>query len=78
MNYDGGSAFPALADNWRDGLGMSLRDWFAGQISAGMHANPDLMELLTAGPYSVEDGPERLAKAAYRYADAMLKQRASF
>jgi hypothetical protein len=43
--------------------GMTLRDWFAGQLIAG----------ITARQYSE---PTRHAALAYQYADAMLAERA--
>ena len=65
---NGGPAFPRPAvldpggmpadQGW---LGMSLRDWFAGQALAGM-------------PSSTL-GPVRSAERAYRIADAMIKVR---
>jgi len=41
-------------------LGMELRDWFAGQV---------LPELIGGA------GMEDITKAAYKWADAMMKQR---
>lgn len=49
--------------------GMSLRDYFAGQVVVGwlaMCADPDV----SAAPTSRE-----LAELAYRFADALLKER---
>jgi hypothetical protein len=62
---DGGPAFPVFTGD--QGVGMSLRDWFAGQA------------LLTAQHrYSGVDPlpAEWLAERAYGIADAMLKARA--
>lgn len=54
-------SLPGVGDNgWH---GMSLRDWFAGQIVA-------------AGYSRGGDRPEIAAEFAYRVADAMLAQRA--
>lgn len=48
-------------------LGMSLRDYFAGQALAGLCVNY---------PQGAPEGwAESLSKAAYVYADAMLKAR---
>lgn len=71
---DGGPAFP-LPDVFRpDGvhvaggaLGMTLRDWFAGQIAAGMAAHSGTMGL----PF----GPGEIADRAYVVADAMIAAR---
>lgn len=78
----GGSAFPCeqaktvVTEQGHlymiDHTGMTLRDWFAGQIMAGMYAN---------GLYS--DGGDRIegdvyrAKGAYAQADAMIEARKS-
>lgn len=67
---DGGPAFPT--DNERQSgpstyhyAGMTLRDWFAGQALTGLVFHNDF------GTVSDSD----IAKGAYSYADAMLKQR---
>jgi len=61
---DGGAAFPRQSGTIEMGgaTGMSLRDWFAGQYIAGRR-------------YPIEDWYEE-ARAAYEFADAMLKERA--
>jgi hypothetical protein len=53
----------------RHHLGMTLRDYFAAKALAGMLADPEV------GRDGVDDEPERIADAAYAYADAMLKAR---
>lgn len=58
---NGGPAFPS--DRFSE-LGMSLRDYFAGQALAGLLACDE-----TGGR------KERFAKVAYEYADAMLAER---
>ncbi|QIG76666.1 hypothetical protein EVC28_042 [Rhizobium phage RHph_I1_23] len=63
---DGGFAFPCGPDDkagWSAEYGMSLRDWFAGQVIGHFVA--------------IEDGGtiEGDAKAAYRVADAMIAAR---
>lgn len=63
MNDRDERAFPVPAPGIRPG--MSLRDWFAGQALAGMYAAGD-----------DELAPGIAAAAAYRLADAMLKERA--
>ena len=50
-----------------EGLGMSLRDWFAGQALAGK-MGIDTIEYLTA---------QDIAERCYRQADAMLAARGS-
>lgn len=47
------------------GMGMTLRDWFAGQALAGICANTDWM------PTDVES----VTRDAYAHADAMLAAR---
>jgi hypothetical protein len=64
---DGGPAFPTewiligMPDESR--LGMSLRDWFAGQALAGLVAQPTMGRVIDT------------ASIAYRVADAMLAAR---
>lgn len=79
---DGGAAFPQfdVVAGERDGHGdvidayttatggMSLRDWFAGQIASGMAAY--------SGTSGVSYGPGDIAGRSYEIADAMLKARA--
>ena len=48
--------------------GMSLRDWFAGQVAGGMAA--------FSGTAGVSYGPGDIAGRAYQVADAMLAERA--
>lgn len=60
IKNDGGPAFPATGT-----VGMSLRDWFAGQALAGMLADSNL------------DHPSEVyAERVYLLADAMLAERA--
>lgn len=66
INKQGGPAFPisipGVGDNgWS---GMTLRDWFAGQALAGMHAAGGDAFSLSA-----------FATAAYKQAEAMLAAR---
>ena len=65
---DGGRAFPR--DDGRDlqiQRGMSLRDWFAGQIAGGMAAH--------SGTMGTPFGPGDIAQRSYEVADAMLAAR---
>ena len=57
---DGGAAFPARPEGNRTS-GMSLRDWFAGQVLISMH--------------KFEATEEGMAQRAYAIADAMLAER---
>lgn len=66
---DGGPAFPGgelLFDDCKTPyqIGMSLRDWFAGQAISGAVANEDYA-----------NQPKIYARAAYKLADAMLAAR---
>ena len=62
---DGGPAFPHVPNSTYTGeRGMSLRDWFAGQIATGFVIG-------TLG----EAGPAAVAIKAYRFADALLAER---
>lgn len=72
---DGGHAFPGQpAYGTPAGVtvvygqrGMSLRDWFAGQIAFGMAAH--------SGTQGLTFGPGEIATRSYEVADAMLKAR---
>jgi len=69
---DGGPAFPAQPiHHFPDGItmsqnqgGMTLRDYFAGQVLVGALADP-----------TCQPSPIELAKIAYAGADAMLAAR---
>lgn len=73
---DGGLAFPLDTRKLEsDGLttgtvyhGMSLRDWFAGMALQGFLA-------MCSDPNANAPKREIAAATAYRYADAMLKER---
>lgn len=67
----GGPAYPISID-MKDGsgwhaMGMTMRDWFAGQALAGL--------LAFHGSYGLGNGPGSCAPRAYEMADAMLKER---
>lgn len=72
---DGGPAFPKPLDPWSNvqersssggECGMSLRDWFAGHVIAGLHLGTE---------DTAQIHYERRATEAYRIADAMLAER---
>jgi hypothetical protein len=58
---DGGPAFPGECDD-----GMTIRDFFAAAVAAGLHANPHLNQAASA---------EDMASACYQLADAMIVKR---
>ena len=62
---DGGDAFPVYTGYERGfNLGMSLRDWFAGQFLSGFSVSERYI-----------GNPEWVAEHCYKYADAMIKER---
>lgn len=72
---DGGPAFPVHpeAHNRSDAeysvlSGMTLRDWFAGQVVSGLVADPNVT-------FHSQDAARKIAVASYMLADAMLKAR---
>ena len=68
---NGGPAFPWREEDGAGGydqhVGMSLRDWFAGQALFGIMAN------YTTAKFGATDLD--IARGAYDYADAMLVAR---
>lgn len=71
MIDDGGPAFPTVPG--MAGEGMTLRDWFAGQVVSGIAANPRtrmeseaLLRHLRA----------LIVSTSYEAADALIKERA--
>ena len=65
-NNDDETAFPvAIGQTAADSKGMSLRDYFAGQVIAGMYANPNYNDA------SYQD----CATVAYRQANEMMEAR---
>ncbi len=65
---DGGNAFPAMlpGGNYCT-TGMSLRDWFAGQVLAAIISHP--------GMEPDDCHRDGCASLAYEFSDAMLKAR---
>ena len=65
---DGGPAFPRAGSPYvKAQEGMSLRDWFAGQVLQGLSSNADRWVSTN----------EVIAKSCYEAADAMLKARSA-
>jgi len=69
MKNDGGSAFPDHIDesamHVTDIPGMTLRDWFAGQVLVGLYA---------AATHELP-GDDEAADIAYAQADSMIAER---
>jgi len=68
---DGGFAFPRPGEHGfkPPEYGLTKRDWFAGQIAAGMASH--------SGTQGLSFGPGSIAERAYEVADAMLAARAA-
>ena len=65
-NNDDETAFPvAIGQTSADSKGMSLFDWFAGQVLVGMYQN-SLYDQMTA---------EKIAEHCYRQANEMMEAR---
>lgn len=60
--------------------GLSIRDYFAAHVIAGLVANSNSAVIAATGNEAAERGEkttmETYAREAYEYADAMLKERA--
>ena len=67
---DGGYAFPTTIGPMADRGGMTLRDWFAGQIAASLTGG-----IAAAGISTDISDAEKVATAAYTLADAMIAAR---
>lgn len=63
------SAFPMGNPEQGGYDGMTLRDWFAGQVAAGMAAY--------SGTAGAAYGPWDIATRSYEIADAMLEARSA-
>ena len=63
-------AFPTTASNhtFKDNAGMSLRDYFAGQVMGSLQTH-------FRNSLALVRHPEAVAKWAYKIADAMLEAR---
>lgn len=77
---NGGPAFPQPRPDYSQAYGganmpfggMSLRDWFAGQVLNGLLSDSDERP---ENDETLEDFAESIAAGAYQMADAMLKAR---
>lgn len=73
---DGGPAFPNIESDesgapiYTQAKGMSLRDWFAGQVLAGQWTLRESEAAHVSQPTARD-----MASSAYRIADAMLEAR---
>ena len=63
---DGGPAFPTPESHGDDYEGMSLRDYFAAKV----------FPVIANHGWANEHDAEMAARFAYKFADAMLKERA--
>lgn len=77
---DGGPAFPTMVfqgddhNNPEYAIGLTMRDWFAGQIAGHLVSNPNQNPLFVQF-FSGGEQAQTYAEAAYLLADAMLAQR---
>lgn len=70
---DGGPAFPLPNQAM---FGMSLRDWFAGQALNGILSDGETQAIISKLSRAENaSSTAYVAKAAYEFADAMLKER---
>ena len=69
MIRNGGPAFPIGSGDERDGIGMSMRDWFATHAS-----EEDIKQHLTWHAEGTVFSRTR-EQARYHYADAMIEAR---
>lgn len=87
---DGGPAFPATEEvEGSEGFhpvlhaGMSLRDWFAGNLIQALMTTLMHIPSMSHGPSAsaqlgyatISAGPAEIARCAYEVADAMLAER---
>lgn len=80
MSKDGGPAFPSLQPIYamnmglgpQPATGMSLRDWFAGQVLTTLVGYKPAHELCVQAK---ADTAPYMAQMAYEFADAMLAER---
>ncbi len=81
---DGGPVYPRLLEvtptenggtEFRSEMGMTMRDWFAGQMIIGIWANESTLNTVGALSESDEQGVTATAKMAYRMADELIAAR---
>ena len=84
IQNDGGPAFPCEAvpgatdERWQPRPGMSLRDWFAGQVLVGLLSKLPLVDQKGQYGKAVADKIKHnmeIAESCYWLADAMLAAR---
>jgi hypothetical protein len=63
----GGPAFPVATDFSKVNEGMTLRDWFAGQVLAAMHSNPNEQTWPPSAEYAYEIADIMLAERKRKY-----------
>lgn len=82
---NGGSAFPEVFTKYERGEetgdiastnGMTLRDYFAAKVLAGIHADGQVLSSVTKRAKAHEMHPAKgVAKFCYEIADAMIEER---
>lgn len=76
---DGGQAFPITwTDSVAPTMGMTLRDYFAGQALMGSLADTENLEALhrMQEPKTARESRAALVRVCYELADAMIAERA--
>ena len=71
---NGGSAFPRK-ELYSQSPGMTLRDWFAGQIISGICANGNISRDMASYNLFGEVAHKIYSDSAYKLADEMLRRR---
>ena len=75
-NENGGAAFPVAAGPGQQFTqGMSLRDWFAGQVDVSLYKPLATLEDKIGRRPNMEELAEYIAKIRIIEADAMLAER---
>jgi hypothetical protein len=72
----GGPAFPIFTEDGELHMGLTIRDWFAGQAIVGFVARPELYHHFVSPVYAEPNVcVSVVSQFAYRMADAMLAER---